>query len=617
MKQKLTSFEIARQTLMQLSKSQRPPNPENFRQVYDEIAGVETVDSAAILVKSLEKVLINMGKDKSKCVNASQKIATALKKQDLISLENHLRQLIAMDKGGDESVDWANLLRYMLKQLEAHHTGLPLSQKKEDLIKIILNDANDLGQLAKKMKILITSWGEGQGVIGQAVIETAAVDLNPARNGVQEAPPMQINHNNPIQTDTAHLMGAAIKWRDMLINTINIGILPQFSENPAAANRIELLIKQAQTSERLDDVDAFNEALKSTLLRAEMLTDTQHRIQESLIKMLGLLSANINEQADENQWLLGQINIVKDAIAKPLDIEKICNAEVSIRELMLQQSSLKPGLVEAKDTIKTMMNIFVSGLVEITESTGTYQTKMSEYQKQVTASSDLTQLNTILQNLVGDINNMHANAQKSHTAFQDTQKKITDAEKHIHELTVKLDYISHVAQQDFLTGALNRRGMDEAVEREFNRADRHNTPLSLAILDIDHFKKINDTMGHSTGDVALAHLAKVVKSIIRGTDVLARYGGEEFVILLPGSGQDDAVSVITNVQRNLTKNFFMHDSHRVLITFSAGVAERKNGEHIDEVLPRADAALYVAKQSGRNRVVGAPIDHAIQSSEQS
>jgi diguanylate cyclase len=125
------------------------------------------------------------------------------------------------------------------------------------------------------------------------------------------------------------------------------------------------------------------------------------------------------------------------------------------------------------------------------------------------------------------------------------------------------------------------------------------------MIDIDHFKKINDTMGHSTGDVALAHLAKVVKGVIRSTDVLARYGGEEFVILLPGTSQEDAVNVVVGVQRDLTKNYFLHNNERQLITFSAGVAERMAGESIDDVLPRADTALYQAKQNGRNRVIGA------------
>ncbi|MFZ1318610.1 MAG: GGDEF domain-containing protein, partial [Candidatus Nitrotoga sp.] len=89
------------------------------------------------------------------------------------------------------------------------------------------------------------------------------------------------------------------------------------------------------------------------------------------------------------------------------------------------------------------------------------------------------------------------------------------------------------------------------------------------------------------------------------TDVLARYGGEEFIIILPGTKEDDAIEVIKGVQRDLTKNFFLQNNERVLITFSAGVAERFSNETVDEVLPRADAALYMAKQTGRNRVIGA------------
>lgn len=179
-----------------------------------------------------------------------------------------------------------------------------------------------------------------------------------------------------------------------------------------------------------------------------------------------------------------------------------------------------------------------------------------------------------------------------------------EAEKRIQELTAELDYIGEVAHQDYLTGALNRRGMDEAIEREFSRADRHNTTLCIAMLDIDHFKKLNDSLGHATGDQALTHLVRVLKDVLRPTDVLARYGGEEFIIILPATPQDEAIKAVTRVQRELTKNFFMHKNERVLITFSAGVAERSPGETAASLIPRADAALYEAKHSGRNRVIG-------------
>ena len=147
--------------------------------------------------------------------------------------------------------------------------------------------------------------------------------------------------------------------------------------------------------------------------------------------------------------------------------------------------------------------------------------------------------------------------------------------------------------------------MEEALEREFSRADRHHTALCIEMMDIDHFKKINDALGHSTGDQALTHFVNIIKEVKRTSDVLARYGGEEFIIILPNTEQNDAIKVIERVQRKLTKEFFMHSDERVVITFSAGVAERIGEEKPEEIIPRADAALYAAKNAGRNRVIAA------------
>jgi len=602
MEQKMTPLELARQTLMQLSKNQSPPTPDNYRRVYNEIAGIESIDNSAVFSKAFDKVLNDLGKEKPKYLAASQKLAVLVKRQDSANLEAHIRSLFPTGASDADGVNWATLLRYLLKQLDVNHSGITLTRKKEGLNRVMINFANDPNQLGQKIQALVTSWGEGQAIA--LANEESASEVNvteiAAPNLLENAP----TKNQVLAVDDTQLKLAA-GWRDLLIRTITLVVLPQFVEIPAAAKRIEALIKRAQEANTLEEVNALSEALKSTLLRAEMQTDSQHRMQESLVQMLRLLVSSMGELTVEDKWLHGQIAIVQDIISKPLNLDVVYNAESSLKELIHKQASIKPGLVAAKETLKGMMNTFITGLADITESTDTYQTKIVDYQEQIAATEDMAELNVILQSLVGDIHDMNADAQHSQSAFLETQKKVEEAEKQINELTTKLDYISEVAHEDFLTGALNRRGMDEAIDREFARADRHNSPLSLAMIDIDHFKKINDTMGHSTGDVALAHLAKVVKSVLRSTDVLARYGGEEFVVLLPGSKQSDAVNVIAGVQRDLTKNFFMHNSERVLITFSAGVSERVAGESIDAVLPRADAALYLAKQTGRNRVVGA------------
>jgi len=138
--------------------------------------------------------------------------------------------------------------------------------------------------------------------------------------------------------------------------------------------------------------------------------------------------------------------------------------------------------------------------------------------------------------------------------------------------------------------------------REEARAQRGAAPLAIALLDIDHFKKLNDKLGHQVGDQALIHLANVVRTLLRPMDSLARYGGEEFLVLLPNTNLDEAEKVMLRLQRELTKEFFMHDNQRVLITFSAGVAERQDDESRESFIARADAAMYKAKAHGRNRV---------------
>jgi diguanylate cyclase len=180
---------------------------------------------------------------------------------------------------------------------------------------------------------------------------------------------------------------------------------------------------------------------------------------------------------------------------------------------------------------------------------------------------------------------------------------LTEAE--IVKLHQELDRVSAEARHDSLTGALNRKGLDEALERELSTVRRKETPLCLALLDIDDFKKLNDTFGHARGDEALNHLASVARECMRPQDTLARFGGEEFVILLPDTPLDRGIDALTRLQRELTKHIFMVETEKVLITFSAGVAQLIHGEVGREAILRADQAMYLAKRAGKNCVLAA------------
>jgi len=180
---------------------------------------------------------------------------------------------------------------------------------------------------------------------------------------------------------------------------------------------------------------------------------------------------------------------------------------------------------------------------------------------------------------------------------------VIEAENKIKELEKKLAHMSELVREDQLTGSLNRRGMDDIYEREAERADRRNSPLCVAMLDLDNFKKLNDTYGHAAGDEALVHLVRIVKQTLRSIDMIARFGGEEFVIIMPETELEEAAQAMTRVQRELTKHFFTSDEKRLFITFSAGVALRAPRETQDALIKRADKAMYAAKKAGKNRVV--------------
>lgn len=163
-----------------------------------------------------------------------------------------------------------------------------------------------------------------------------------------------------------------------------------------------------------------------------------------------------------------------------------------------------------------------------------------------------------------------------------------------------------LASHDELTGLLNRRAMWEMVAVEHRRSMRTGRPLLLAQLDIDHFKAVNDTHGHATGDRALQAFANVVRACVRDTDVLARWGGEEFVLMIVDTDCEHARNLLERIRLAVAGMEIPHATGMLRMTVSAGLAHHQPGDTIDHTLERADQALYTAKALGRNRVSVAP-----------
>jgi diguanylate cyclase (GGDEF)-like protein len=165
--------------------------------------------------------------------------------------------------------------------------------------------------------------------------------------------------------------------------------------------------------------------------------------------------------------------------------------------------------------------------------------------------------------------------------------------------------LEKLAMLDPLTGAGNRRHLDQRAGVELADSERHGAPLAVVLLDIDHFKKINDTWGHAAGDAVLKRLVSCVQSELRSRDFLARIGGEEFVLLLPGSSLDDGVRVCERMRCAIGCSPFETEQGSISVTSSFGITMLARGESLEQVLQRADSALYQAKSAGRNRVIAA------------
>ena len=205
-------------------------------------------------------------------------------------------------------------------------------------------------------------------------------------------------------------------------------------------------------------------------------------------------------------------------------------------------------------------------------------------------------------NVIGDL--IHETAQMEKSS-QTLQNELTKSNDDLAKLQTEFNRVRQESMIDPLTGIKNRRAFDNALTECCEQAKVDQEALCLLIIDIDHFKKINDTYGHVVGDAVIKFIAKALNNTVRGGDLVARYGGEEFVVVLPATPMEGAERVADNIcnavrNQSMEKNKVGADVGRV--TVSVGVALFSNTESTEEFISRADTALYRAKESGRNRV---------------
>jgi diguanylate cyclase len=391
--------------------------------------------------------------------------------------------------------------------------------------------------------------------------------------------------------------------RDLLSRTLTFAVASLLDGSPALAAEAEALgaaVKVAYSDAALADIGA---RLKQLCYQIDIKGGDVAEQQELLLRLFKLLLENVSELLDDDSWLRGQIEAVQELIAGPMDQRALEDATRSLKDVIYKQSQLKHSLSDVKVTVKNMMMTFIDRLGSVAASTGDYHEKIGGFSDKISRAENIGDLNVLLGEVLRETRLVQTEALDSRDRMIAARAEVQEAEQKIVLLEAELRHMSELVREDQLTGSLNRRGLDDVFERETARSDRRGTPLCVAILDLDDFKRLNDTYGHQAGDGALKHLVKIVKDTLRSMDVIARFGGEEFLILLPETTVEAAAQTMTRLQRELTKHFFLHENEKLLITFSAGVALRYPNEDQAALVARADKAMYLAKKSGKNRVI--------------
>jgi diguanylate cyclase len=525
-----TSFEIARDTLKQLTVRKLPPTPLNYQRVYSEIAQlpIETPFPADRL----------------------RDIAVALP------------------------------------------TKTPGQQKQRGLLESAINQLNWDG-----VKNALMAYGG-----------FSPVAVEPSKSGgiplVDPIPPTSVS-SMETGTTTGKLSAPALtqEFFGQVARMIEFAM-------PALGANDERFVEQTKTllkALRTPDVDAVT--VKQMLVqynsRLSFAAEDQAEIKTVLLKLLQLIIENISHLSMDDTWLKGQVDALLTACKPPLTLRRLDEVEQRLKDVIFKQTEAKSRAVKAQEEMRQMLATFIERLATMSVSTGDFYNQLESSAKLIEEAKTIADIAPVLKEVVSATRNMAKDSQSNRDELQGMKRRAEATEAEIAKLHQELDRVSAQARHDPLTGALNRQGLDEAVTREVARVKRQDTPLCVALLDIDNFKKLNDTLGHATGDVALAHLAEVTREVMRPQDTLARYGGEEFVILLPDTLLEQGIEAMTRLQRELTKSFFLAGTEKVLITFSAGVAQLTTTESGAEAIKRADQAMYLAKRAGKNRVLGA------------
>jgi diguanylate cyclase len=480
---------------------------------------------------------------------------------------------------------WATLVERITHGLERGGKQWTSARKKESLQRVLDSSRGDLGRLQQRLQALVSAW-EGDH----------AADPSADDDGVAMAAPSPAEPATPAD------------WQPLvagLEGTLRSALPADEPRAVEIADRLaaaaDAVAAEGITSGRLAEIEALCDA-------ARRFFGHRHHLVAELGTLVRELSGSLAELAEDESWAQGQCESLAARLGEGLSVRSVRAAGVLLAETRQHQQRVRDERNAARDALKALIHRMLAEVGELGATTGRFHDNVGRHAAAIASADSLPSLAGVVRELVEESRAVQTLVSQAQQRLHEEHTKASELETRVRALEGELRRLSDEVSTDALTQVANRRGLMQAFEAESARAIRaeggeNAAPATLAIglIDIDNFKKLNDTLGHAAGDVALKTLAAAVRERLRPADHLARFGGEEFVVLLPATALAEAQQALTRLQRSLSEALFLHEGREVFVTFSAGVTAWRGGEALEAALERADEALYEAKRSGKNR----------------
>ncbi|MEK8034943.1 diguanylate cyclase [Ideonella sp. DXS29W] len=583
-----TPAQIAKAALRRLAIAKQEPTPENYAEAWAQEIGEPGGGLPPRAKPLIERISQRVADD------AAQR--TEFVTQMMQGQWDEAQR--CLDRSGEsaavQSQAWAQLIERLARGLERGGKQWTMARKKDSLQRVLDSSRGDMQRMHHRLKQLVGSWDGDEAAPGvDAAAAAAEPESAPARGGEKVTP--------AAAAPDADTPAPEQDWPKVVAP---LHATVQAALPPDSTRAAELADELKAVADRLAGEGATPELVAETDVlcqRARRLLAHRHHLLDQVHKFSRELSEGLTELVEDDSWVQGQVASLRERLSGPPSARAVQSASQLLAQARSRQRELRVERDKARDALKELIQRMLSELGELGEHTGRFSEGMLRYAETVERADSLESLASVVREMVEESRSVHALVSNTRERLAGEHQRASELEAQVRALEAELRRLSNEVGTDALTQVANRRGLMQAFDAEKARLERDGGPLAVGLLDIDNFKRLNDSLGHSVGDQALVALAQHVRQSLRPVDVVARFGGEEFVVLLPGTPVEEAQRVLTRLQRLLSASLFMHEGKEVFVTFSAGVTSYRLGEKVEDALERADEALYEAKRTGKNR----------------